>query len=396
MENGCINCHRETDDQVVKDFESSIHYKAQITCNDCHGGDPTELHDMDLAMSKDKGFKGVPKGTEITELCGSCHSDPLKMRKYNIRTDQLVLYKTSIHGQRLYEKNDQNVAVCTSCHSKHRILEPSHPESTVYKPNLPKTCSKCHSNNELMSKYNIPSDQYDKYMKSYHGLLLTRDHNLKVANCADCHGIHGAKPPGIMEIADVCGNCHGTTLEQFRSGAHSKSLEDYGKPRCIDCHDNHEILFPDEEMFYSKEKDVCKKCHTEGTDGSIRSKKMFDILTEAKTLSNKAKGTLDKGGLTEGVSESLKSDILDADTSITEAVIVTHTLDVTKVSEYLIKANKLSQDVIDTVEKVKKNIMIRKKAIVAVLVVGILLVILLHLKRKKYEREEEILRKSKS
>ncbi|MBU1628069.1 cytochrome c3 family protein [bacterium] len=391
VDNGCLSCHKEIDDPIAGQYEKSIHFEAKIGCSDCHGGDPKELEDMDIAMSKEKGFKGVPKGTEITELCGSCHSDVNKMRKYNLRTDQLANYKTSIHGQKLYESNDTNVAVCTSCHGKHLILKPSHPESTVYKVNIPKTCSTCHSNAELMSQYNIPTDQYSKYLRSYHGTLLMRDHNLKVASCADCHGIHGAKPPGISEIADVCGNCHSTTLTQYRSGAHAKSLEDFGKPKCIDCHDHHEILFPDEEMFLSYGKGVCYLCHENGSSGSKRANKLHELLTGAKTLSSKAKLALEQGGLTEGEVESLKSDMLKADTSITEAIITTHTLDITKVSEFISLADKLSQDIIDKVNEKKESLQIRKKAIVLVLVVAAILIFLLLLKKKKYEQEEKAL-----
>jgi len=393
-DNGCLNCHKEIDDLMVNNFERSIHHASKIGCHECHGGDPAIFDDMDAAMADEKGFIGIPQGIQITELCGTCHSDVLKMRKYNLRTDQLALYKTSVHGQRLYEKNDKNVATCTSCHGSHLVLKTNHPESSVYKPNLPKTCSKCHSNSELMSRYNLSSDQYTKYLKSYHGTLLIRDHNLKVASCADCHGIHGAKPPGIMEIPDVCGNCHATTLAQYRSGGHAKSLENYGKPRCIDCHDYHEILFPDEEMFLAYGKGVCHLCHEKGTEGFVLGEKFYELMSGAKKLSQTAKNILESAGLTEGEIESLKSDILKADTSIIEAEITTHKLDIGKVSEFISKANKLSQDIIDKVNEKKESLKIRKRAMIIVLVIGTLLIILLYLKKKKYEREEKLLERS--
>jgi len=112
-------------------------------------------------------------------------------------------------------------------------------------------------------------------------------------------------------------------------------------------------------MFLTYGKGVCHLCHERGSPGAERAEKLYTILTGSKELSQKAKEALETGGLTEGEVEFLKGDILNADTAITEAVIVSHALDLGKISGYLTKADKLSQDVIDKVKEKKESTIIK-------------------------------------
>src|SRR3989338_3581240 len=76
-------------------------------------------------MDEKAGFIGIPKPKDIPKICSRCHSDVTMMRKYNLKTDQFNLYKTSIHGMRLFEKGDESVATCASCHGNHDIQRPT-------------------------------------------------------------------------------------------------------------------------------------------------------------------------------------------------------------------------------------------------------------------------------
>ena len=59
-----------------------------------------------------------------------------------------------------------------------------------------------------MKEYGIPTDQYEKYSKSVHGVALLQKHDLGAPACNKCHGNHGATPPGVESISKVCGTCH--------------------------------------------------------------------------------------------------------------------------------------------------------------------------------------------
>ena len=140
------------------------------------------------------------------------------------------------------------MAVCIDCHGQHDIYPVASQESTANHLKIAETCAGCHSNKELMEQRGIKANQLELYKRSYHGQILygkIADKNPGIVpSCPECHGIHGATPAGVNEIAHVCGNCHSTNAEQFARGKHQEAVNKKGNPRCIDCHDYHEILFP--------------------------------------------------------------------------------------------------------------------------------------------------------
>ena len=74
----CLECHShlEGDFQApAVAFKNSVHLQHGFTCAACNGGDPNS-DDPDIAMSKARGFVGVPARTAIPKLCARCHSDP--------------------------------------------------------------------------------------------------------------------------------------------------------------------------------------------------------------------------------------------------------------------------------------------------------------------------------
>jgi hypothetical protein len=76
----CLNCHDALEDEPSQLFKNDIHHLNGISCSGCHGGN-NKTDDMDVAMSKEAGFIGVPKLNDISERCSSCHSDSDFMKK---------------------------------------------------------------------------------------------------------------------------------------------------------------------------------------------------------------------------------------------------------------------------------------------------------------------------
>jgi hypothetical protein len=265
-EETCITCHQGvggTSTQAIKEWRESIHRLVGVTCSGCHGGDP-RTEDPELSMSKARGFVGAPRYQDIPAFCARCHADAKRMRQFNVRTDQFAEYKTSRHGM-LLAKGDKNVATCTSCHGAHDIRKKDDPLASVYKFNIPKLCSKCHSDPVRMAPYRIPTNQLDEYKKSHHGKMLLEKNDLAVPTCADCHGFHGAAPPGVGEVANVCGNCHNLIAGYFRESPHQKAVQKMGVPKCITCHGNHFISRPNLDMLVGTEKGHCGQCHDDGS-----------------------------------------------------------------------------------------------------------------------------------
>lgn len=293
----CIECHTRMGGemaQLVRDFQSSVHSELDFTCTDCHGGDSTSM-DIYKAKSPEAGFIGKPSREQIPFVCDRCHGDAQFMKRFgNLRTDQLALYKTSVHGIELFEHGDTNVAVCVDCHTSHNILRVKNPNSSVYKKNIPYTCGKCHGDKALMSVYGLPGDIPEKYIHSQHGKDLYDNDDLAAPVCNDCHGNHGATPPGIEDIQDVCGNCHLKTEKYYNNSAHAPAFEALGFKKCITCHDQHALPKPTDNFLDEDATPSCTVCHAEGSDHYDEIVGIHDTITKISGMEKEANELVDE------------------------------------------------------------------------------------------------------
>jgi hypothetical protein len=269
QDDACVSCHIEIDEDldlpVMSNMENDIHIKVGLSCADCHGGDPTAFDDSDVAMWDDDSFLGAIEKSEQPEVCGSCHSNAIYMRNYSTssRTDQVDQYWTSRHGI-LLQKGDMNVATCTSCHDVHGIYPKDDPRSTVYALNIPNTCGYCHSDANYMSEYAISTDQLEKFKLSVHGVALLDKQDIYSPACNDCHGNHGAIPPDVAHISDICGSCHINNKNLFKESYLRKVFLENELNECEACHGNHEVMKPTDEMLRWEDESTCLVCHDVG------------------------------------------------------------------------------------------------------------------------------------
>jgi len=265
--NSCLDCHSALPEPLgvtQEKFSQDIHAQKGLTCANCHGGDPAS-DDPDKAMDRKAGWKGKIDRKQIPPLCGSCHSDPAYMRQFNpsLRTDQLAQYHTSVHGRR-WVAGDAKVAVCTDCHSVHDLKAPSDPQSTVNPVNVANTCARCHADANYMKGYSIPTDQFAKYSTSVHREALAVRGDLSAPTCSTCHGNHGAAPPGVDKVQNVCSNCHVFQAQMYEKSSHKDAFQAAALPGCVVCHSNHGITHPTDAKLGTGPEAVCTQCHTPG------------------------------------------------------------------------------------------------------------------------------------
>ena len=265
----CLECHLTTDDGVGELWQDDVHARAGIGCDACHGGDSTQDH-SDLAKRSGTGYQGELSAREIVSSCGGCHGDVeyMKERKPLLPVDQLEKYWTSGHGK-LLVKGETRVAQCASCHGAHGVREVNDAKSPVYASNVPATCGGCHGDAEYMSDFDIKTDQYDEYVQSVHGKALLEKNDVRGAPaCNDCHGNHGAAPPSIDAITNICGTCHSYNAELFLGSPLAPAFKEKSLADCVACHGKHLIRHVAEEWEGEKPGSTCRKCHEEGEEGS--------------------------------------------------------------------------------------------------------------------------------
>jgi hypothetical protein len=324
--NSCLDCHGALDPplQVTEQqFSNDIHSQKGLTCASCHGGDPTKAN-MD-AMSKKAGFHGKIERKDVPELCGRCHSDGTFMRKYNpsLRTDQLSQYKTSVHGN-LFAKGDTKVAVCIDCHGVHELHPASDTRSKVNPLNVAQTCSRCHSDVEYMKGYKIPTDQFAKYSTSVHHDAMTIRGDLSAPTCTTCHGNHGAAPPGVGSVQNVCSTCHVFQAQMYEKSSHKAAFQAAGLPGCVVCHSNHAITHPTDAKLGTGSEAVCMQCHSPGDAcDQARAKMLSDLtrLDSAIKSANQILSVAESSGMEVSEAELAQDQARD---SLTKARVTIH------------------------------------------------------------------------
>ncbi|OGU08123.1 MAG: hypothetical protein A2W29_00515 [Gemmatimonadetes bacterium RBG_16_66_8] len=294
----CLACHGALPDERLgtpaRLFPTDIHAQRGFGCVACHGGDASA--DGFEAMEPARGFLGRPRGRMLLDVCGRCHSSAEVMRRYNpgLRVDQVTEYRSSVHGQRLLQAGDTLVATCSSCHHPHQIRPPSDPQSSVHPLNVPATCGACHADTARMGRYGIPTDQLRKYQQSIHWRMVSVEGDLSAPTCNDCHGNHGAAPPGVNWVGNVCGQCHATMADKFRGSRHSQTFAMLGVPGCAVCHGNHDIHDATIAMLGLDSGAVCANCHTAADAGGTVAAGMRRLIDSLETRFDSASHLLER------------------------------------------------------------------------------------------------------
>ena len=147
---------------------------------------------------------------------------------------------------------------------------------------------------DYMAGFPIPNDQYEKYVTSVHGQALLVRGDIGAPACNDCHGNHGAIPPGTSSLSHVCGVCHALNADLFQKSPHAKAFERQDLHQCIVCHGHHAIAPPSPRMFNMEADSPCITCHHQNDAGWDMGKKMYPLVDELNHLRDKAQTTLDE------------------------------------------------------------------------------------------------------
>lgn len=382
--NTCLECHRGLGgkhEQITSGWEGSIHAARGVACADCHGGDPSATS-VDAAMSPQAGYIGAPVKQDIPALCGSCHANVELMRQYDLPTDQYRKYHESVHGLRLAE-GDLNVATCFDCHDGHSTRETDDPAASVYPLNVPGLCASCHADAELMRPYGIPTNQYELYAESVHGIALLEHQDLRAPSCATCHGTHGAAPPGFQEVANVCGGCHTATQTYYLKSAHARGTA--GTPKCVTCHGRYDVAEPTEQMFVGRQPRHCGSCH--GPASAVRGTvdAIYGSLSDAATAFEEAEQAVARAATLGMIISPQEARLREARTDLITARAAQHTVQLAIVEEKTGESKSISQEVKASAEgAIAESIFRRKAMVVSVAAIALIVGALYAVKRELY------------
>lgn len=265
---GCRSCHDDASEAYHAHGRSEKGSCADLpTCSACHG-----YHNVLPSTN----LNSTVHPTKLANTCGTCHENIDLVKRYDILIDHPVeIYNSSVHGKATGGGNAK-AASCDDCHStggtSHAIYSPNNPESSIFHANIPKTCGKCHPEEEKA------------YMEGIHGKMASRG----MANapvCTDCHGEHGIISPKDPKspvsshrvAAATCEPCHESTVLNERLGTRGQvssyvdsyhglksQAGDLHVANCESCHGAHRILpssDPTSSIHPANLATTCGECH---------------------------------------------------------------------------------------------------------------------------------------
>jgi Zn ribbon nucleic-acid-binding protein len=186
-------------------YLDSIHTKMRkedparpnATCWDCHG----KHNVFPMASRKAQTYR-----LSTPQTCGACHEKALRE------------YTNSVHGAAVKRRGKLDMAVCSDCHSAHKIASPK--EDPV-KLAITENCGGCHE------------AEVKTYRATYHGQVARLGY-AHTAKCHDCHEAHNTLPsddPRATTHVDnrlkTCKECHKQASAGFISFEPHGNTHDY-------------------------------------------------------------------------------------------------------------------------------------------------------------------------
>jgi cytochrome b subunit of formate dehydrogenase len=290
----------------------------------------------------------------IPLLCGECHHEGTEVsRTRDIPEDRILEnYSLSIHGTGLFRQGLTVTAVCTSCHTSHRILPHTDPRSSIHLDNVAATCTRCHGRIEEVhvqvieghlweeepevipacvdchSPHRIRQVFYDAGVSNQDCMRCHADPNLVVdrrgvqhvsmhvdeeafnesdhsgTSCAQCHvevtALYDERPCETIESPVDCGICHADVMAEYERSAHGTlaAQGDADAPTCYDCHDKHAEMdkrVPTSPTYPRNVPDLCARCHRPGEAAATRIPSRFGDIVGSYEMSIHGKGLIESG-----------------------------------------------------------------------------------------------------
>ncbi|HEY5618094.1 MAG TPA: cytochrome c3 family protein [Vicinamibacterales bacterium] len=271
-------------DAAIAAFRDDVHVAAGLACTTCHSSKPPAGRGG-TSSSTAGGAEAysAPPRTAIAPLCATCHSDATYMRRFDpqVRVDQFLQYQASTHGKRM-AAGETRVATCTDCHQAHGVKRVNDARSPVAPLNVTRTCGRCHGDPARMTMFGREATAPADWSASVHAAALLKRGDTSAPTCAACHGSHGATPPGVASVANVCAQCHLREAELFRASPKKDIFDAIGQAECLACHGNHHIESPTDDWVSVTEGMVCAQCHDDSSDSG---KTIREVRLELDRLS---------------------------------------------------------------------------------------------------------------
>jgi len=238
-----------------------------------------------------------------------------------------------------------------------------------------------------MSAYGLDSGVVADWRGGVHATALLEKGDLSAPACNDCHGNHGAVPPGVESIAFVCGSCHGREAQLFRASWKKDVFDGMEAGECVTCHSNHKIAHPTDALIGTGEGTVCSQCHQPGDACDEQSVKVRAAIDRYGKSLDGARAILEKAeraGME--VSEPLYSLKKEGVSGLVETRALIHSFDTERLVARADEGMKVTEATHKAGEEAMEELGFRRKGLALSLVFIGFLLAALYLKIRDVDR----------
>jgi predicted CXXCH cytochrome family protein len=185
------------------------------------------------------------------------------------------------------------------------------------------------------------SDTYREYLSSVHAHELLDRGNARAPSCVSCHGVHGAAPPEVGDVAKVCGRCHSAERRFFLAGPHGTGLRRKNLPECVTCHDNHAVQAARPERLA----EFCAGCHGEGSPQDSAGKRLWTEYQGAATEIEQAAERIEQADQVPIATDDYRARLEQARTYLREALPAAHAVEPEAVGSFTTRARTVGAEI---------------------------------------------------
>ena len=245
---------------------------------------------------------------------------------------------------------------------------------------------RAHERLHVVSRRPLPTNQRDEYAKSVHSAALIKQNDLSAPTCNDCHGNHGAAPPGVGAVSNVCGTCHAVFAAKFSTSAHSQ-IFDRG---CVECHGNHAVQTASDDMIGTSKGTLCLTCHEDAGDAGFIAAGRMRVSIESLKASLASNTDLIARARNAGMEVSNQELALaEVRTKLTQARTEVHAFDPAVVDGVVNEGMKALRDVNRAGDEALSDLQYRRRGLFVSLAAILLLVVGLSLKIRELNRRAQ-------
>jgi len=192
-----------------------------------------------------------------------------------------------------------------------------------------------------MARYGKQAELYREYLTSRHAVELIQNSNRNAPACSNCHGVHGATPPGVGDIDKICGACHSSARQSYLDGGHFEAFREADLPECVSCHGSHDVA----TAVRGEIVESCGSCHDENSEQVSIGEKMDVLFERAEEEVKEAEGLIEKARTVPLYVEDYEARLQQAHSFLLEAEPAVHGVSLGEVERFTQRARSLGEEI---------------------------------------------------